>query len=132
MVQGKWKITIKTPMGDKSGVLELLVSGKTLTGSLSDADHHVAISDGKIEGNKLSWRAKISKPMRLSFKFTAIVRKTQCLEASHPPRPCRLDVQTHGAGGRASSGHYRPGDLMRSHRPENQLSPAQHSLVVLA
>ena len=33
MVQGKWNITIKTPMGDKSGVLELLVSGKTLTES---------------------------------------------------------------------------------------------------
>ncbi len=29
MVQGKWKITINTPMGEKSGVLELLVSGKT-------------------------------------------------------------------------------------------------------
>ena len=73
MVQGKWKITINTPMGDRSGVLELLVSGTTLTGSLSDADHHVAISDGKIEGNNLSWRAKITKPMRLSFKFTATV-----------------------------------------------------------
>jgi hypothetical protein len=73
MVQGKWKITIQTPMGEKSGVLELLVNGKTLTGSLSDADHHVAISDGKIEGNRLSWQAKIAKPMRLSFKFTATV-----------------------------------------------------------
>lgn len=73
MVQGKWKITINTPVGEKSGVLELLVSGTTLTGSLSDADHHVAISDGKIEGNRLSWQAKISKPMRLSLKFTAVV-----------------------------------------------------------
>ena len=75
MVQGKWKITIKTPMGDKSGLLELLVSGSTLTGSLSDAEHHVAISDGKVEGNKLSWQARITKPMRLSFKFTAIVEE---------------------------------------------------------
>jgi hypothetical protein len=73
MVQGKWQIKINTPMGDRSGVLELIVSGNTLTGSLSDADHHVAISHGKIEGNKLSWQAKITKPMRLSFKFTAIV-----------------------------------------------------------
>ena len=73
MVQGKWTITINTPMGEKSGVLEWLVSGKTLTGSLSDADHHVAITDGKIEGDKLSWQAKISRPMRLSFKFTATV-----------------------------------------------------------
>jgi hypothetical protein len=75
LVQGKWKITINTPMGERSGVLELLVSGKTLSGSLSDADHYVAISDGKIEGNRLSWQAKISKPMRLSFKFTATVEE---------------------------------------------------------
>jgi len=75
MVQGKWNITIKTPMGDKSGVLDLTVSGKTLTGSLSDAEHHVAISDGRVEGNKLSWKAKITKPMRLSFKFSATVEQ---------------------------------------------------------
>ena len=73
MVQGKWNITIHTPMGEKTGVLELLVNGKALTGSLSDAEHHVAISDGKIDGNRLSWQAKITKPMRLSFKFTATV-----------------------------------------------------------
>jgi hypothetical protein len=75
VVQGKWNITIKTPMGDKSGVLDLTVSGKTLTGSLSDAEHHVAISDGRVEGNKLSWKAKITKPMRLSFKFSAIIEQ---------------------------------------------------------
>jgi hypothetical protein len=73
MVQGKWQITINTPMGEKSGVLELQVSGTTLTGSLSDADHHVAISNGKIDGSKLSWQAKITKPMNLNFKFTAVV-----------------------------------------------------------
>jgi hypothetical protein len=75
MVQGKWKITIHTPMGERSGLLELIVSGKTLTGSLSDADHHVAISHGKIEGNRLSRQAKITKPMRLSFKFSATVEE---------------------------------------------------------
>jgi hypothetical protein len=73
MLQGKWNITIKTPLGDKSGVLELHVEGKNLTGSLSDADHHVAISDGRAEGNELKWSASITKPMRLSFKFTATV-----------------------------------------------------------
>jgi hypothetical protein len=73
MVQGKWNITIKTPMGDKSGVLDLKAEGTTLTGSLSDAEHYAAISDGKVEGNKLSWSAKITKPMRMSFKFTATV-----------------------------------------------------------
>jgi hypothetical protein len=75
MVQGKWNITIKTPMGDKSGVLDLKVSGNTLSGSLSDAEHHVAITDGRVEGNQLSWKAKITKPMHLSFKFTASVEQ---------------------------------------------------------
>jgi hypothetical protein len=73
MVQGKWNITINTPMGDKSGVLDLKIDGTSLTGSLSDADHYAAISDGKVVGNTLSWSAKITKPMRMSFKFTATV-----------------------------------------------------------
>jgi hypothetical protein len=73
MVQGKWQITIRTPMGDKSGVLDLRVEGTTLTGSLSDDSHHIAITDGRIAGNELSWSAKITKPMRMNFKFTATV-----------------------------------------------------------
>jgi hypothetical protein len=73
MVQGKWHITIKTPMGDKSGVLDLKTEGTALTGSLSDDSHHIAITDGKIAGNQLSWSAKINKPMRMNFKFTATV-----------------------------------------------------------
>ena len=73
MVQGKWQITIKTPMGDKSGVLDLRVEGTTLTGSLSDDSHHIPITDGRIAGNELSWSAKITKPMRMNFKFTATV-----------------------------------------------------------
>ena len=80
-VQGKWNITIKTPMGDKSGVLELHVDGNKLTGSLSDADHHVSISDGELKGNRLSWKAKITKPMRLSFKFTAVIEQ-DCISGS--------------------------------------------------
>ena len=73
MIQGKWNITIDTPMGERTGVLELHVQGSTVTGSLSDGEHHVAISDVTIDGNKLKWQAKITKPMRLSFKFTAVV-----------------------------------------------------------
>lgn len=73
MVQGRWNITIKTPMGDKSGILDLKVDGPVLTGSLSDGEHYAEISHGRAEGNKLSWSAQITKPMRMSFKFTATV-----------------------------------------------------------
>ena len=77
MVDGKWNITLKTPMGDKSGVLALSVAGSSLTGSLSDAEHHVVLSNGKVDGNRLSWSAKITKPMNLNFKFTAIVEENR-------------------------------------------------------
>ena len=70
---GKWNVEIKTPIGDRSGVLDLRVDGGKVTGSLSDGEHHVQISDGKVVGNQLSWSAKLEKPMRLTFKFSAVV-----------------------------------------------------------
>ncbi len=73
MIAGKWHITLQTPLGDKAGVLELKVDGKKLTGSLSDAEHFAAISDGRIDGDRLSWTAQITKPMRMTFKFNALV-----------------------------------------------------------
>jgi len=75
MVQGKWNITIETPMGNKSGVLDLNVDGTQLSGSLSDADHFAALKDGKVQGNKLTWSATLTEPMRLNLQFTATVEE---------------------------------------------------------
>jgi hypothetical protein len=72
-VQGKWNITLKTPVGDRTGVLELAITGTTLTGTMSDGEHFAVITDGRVDGNRLSWSAKITKPMRLSFKFSAVI-----------------------------------------------------------
>jgi hypothetical protein len=72
-VEGKWNIVIKTPMGDRAGVLDLKVQGEHLSGSLSDAEYHAPIEDGRVEGNRLRWSARITKPMKLRFKFTATV-----------------------------------------------------------
>jgi hypothetical protein len=71
--QGRWKLTIDTPMGEKTGILELKVEGDRLSGSLSDGEHHAEISEGRIRGRELTWSAKIHKPMRLTFKFTAVI-----------------------------------------------------------
>ena len=71
--EGKWQITIQTPVGDKSGVLDLAVDGTRLSGSLSDEEHHALITDGTVEGNTLTWSASITKPMRLNLKFSAVV-----------------------------------------------------------
>lgn len=73
MVEGKWNITLKTPVGDRTGVLEFATNGTTLTGSMSDGEHFAVISDGLVNGNRLSWSAKITKPMRLNLKFSAVI-----------------------------------------------------------
>lgn len=72
-VQGKWNITVKTPVGDKAGVLELRCNGSTLSGRISNPDHVVDFSDGKIDGDQLEWSAKLAKPVRMTLKFTARV-----------------------------------------------------------
>jgi hypothetical protein len=77
MVEGRWNIVLKTPVGDRKGVLELAICGSTLTGSMSDGDHSAAITDGRVDGNRLSWSAKITKPMRLSLKINAQVENDQ-------------------------------------------------------
>src|SRR5579872_3015550 len=74
-IAGKWQVVLNTPVGERRGVLELKVDGNSLTGSLSDGEHHALIMDGKIRGSELSWSAKIEKPMRLTFKFSARVEK---------------------------------------------------------
>jgi hypothetical protein len=71
--QGKWNITVKTPVGDKQGVLELRVNGASLSGRISNPDYAVDFSDGKVRGNQLEWSAKLDKPMRMTLKFTATV-----------------------------------------------------------
>lgn len=73
MIEGKWNITLKTPIGDRSGVLQLKTDGPVLTGSLSDGEHFAQITDGKVAGNELSWSATITKPMHMKFKFAAIL-----------------------------------------------------------
>jgi hypothetical protein len=101
MAQGRWDITIDTPMGDKLGVLELNVSGTTVTGSLSDADHRVEITHGRIDGNQVNWQARITKPMRLSFKFTAVVDQDSISgEARHMLGTARF-AGTRNTGSRA-------------------------------
>jgi len=77
MVEGRWNIVLKTPVGDRKGVLELATSGSTLTGSMSDGEHSAAITDGRVDGDRLSWSAKITKPMRLSLKISAQVENDQ-------------------------------------------------------
>lgn len=68
-IDGKWNLTIKTPMGEQTGTLTLKQEGDTLTGEMTGAAGATAIENGKVEGEKLSWHAKVTNPMPLTLEF---------------------------------------------------------------
>ncbi len=72
-VDGKWNIVIKTPMGDQNGVLTLKQEGDALTGSMDGASGNAPIENGKVEGEKLSWQAKVTTPMPITLEFEGTI-----------------------------------------------------------
>jgi hypothetical protein len=72
---GKWELTINTPLGQQLSTLTLTASGDALSGtqSASTGDGR-PIEDGKVAGDNLSWKASITKPMPMTLEFSATVQ----------------------------------------------------------
>lgn len=68
-VNGKWNLTIKTPMGEQKGVLTLAQEGDALTGDMSGAMGAVPIENGTVAGDSLKWHAKVTSPMPITLEF---------------------------------------------------------------
>jgi len=68
-IDGKWNLVIKTPMGDQTGVLTLKQEGDALTGEMSSPSGSAAVENGKVDGDALSWHAKVTTPMPLTLEF---------------------------------------------------------------
>lgn len=74
-VSGKWKGSLVTPGGVKSYVYEFKVAGTALTGTATLNNVAQPISNGKIEGDKISF----SEPgelngTKLTIKYTGTVQ----------------------------------------------------------
>ncbi|MCP5411769.1 MAG: hypothetical protein H6924_06495 [Alphaproteobacteria bacterium] len=70
---GKWEIVINSPMGAQKATLDLATSGDSLTGTQSAAQGSGPLENGKVDGDSLSWSAKITSPMPLTLDFTGTV-----------------------------------------------------------
>ncbi len=71
-IDGKWNLIIKTPMGDQTGVLTLKQDGDALTGEMTGPQGAAPIENGKVEGEKLMWHAKVTSPMPLTLEFEGL------------------------------------------------------------
>ncbi|MBN9588395.1 MAG: hypothetical protein BGN85_03890 [Alphaproteobacteria bacterium 64-11] len=72
-VDGKWEIIINSPMGAQKATLELASSGASLSGTQTAAQGSGPLENGKVDGNAVSWSAKISSPMPLTLDFSGAV-----------------------------------------------------------
>lgn len=72
-VDGTWNITMSTPMGERKATLNLASNGSTLTGTQAAEQGSAEIADGKVDGNKVSWKVSIQQPMPLTLDFNGTV-----------------------------------------------------------
>jgi hypothetical protein len=70
---GKWEITINSPMGAVKAMLDLATDGSTLTGTQTAQQGSGPLENGKVDGNTITWSAKISSPMPMTLDFAGAV-----------------------------------------------------------
>lgn len=72
-VDGQWDTVTKTPMGDQAGVLTVNSDGDSFTGSQSSMMGSLAVENGKVDGNKLSWTMNMTMPFPMTLECSATV-----------------------------------------------------------
>ncbi len=70
---GNWNIAIETPMGTRQTTCSFKTAGGKLTGTQSEGGDTTAITDGAVNGNEVSWKIAIAKPMPMTLAFTGTV-----------------------------------------------------------
>ncbi len=72
VIDGAWKLTVKAPNGTQTSVVTLKSEGEALTGTIANDSFGVQdIEEGKYDGQVLTWKSKITKPMKLTVVYTA-------------------------------------------------------------
>lgn len=70
---GSWNVTMNTPMGAQKATLVLKTDGAALTGQMQGAQGNLDLTDGKVDGDTLTWSAAMTQPMPIKLEFTGKV-----------------------------------------------------------
>ena len=66
---GRWQIVIPTPMGKQTVTLDIVDRDGAVSGTATSGEETVPFLDPVVEGDRIRWSQKISKPMSLTIKF---------------------------------------------------------------
>lgn len=73
-IAGTYNCVTHTPMGDQSFVLTVNEpEGDTFTGTNSGQMGSMAVENGKVDGNTLTWQMNITVPMPMTLDCTATI-----------------------------------------------------------
>lgn len=72
-IDGKWEVSMNTPMGEQKATLQLNTNGNTLSGKVDSAMGSEEFDDGSVDGDNLEFAIDISKPMPMTLKFNGKV-----------------------------------------------------------
>ncbi|MFD3563014.1 hypothetical protein ACFWVU_25580 [Streptomyces sp. NPDC058686] len=72
-VEGTWDLSVSTPIGKIKAVVELLRQDGVLTGVAHGTGEEVPLSDITLDGDRLTWKQTVTKPLRLNLAFAVTV-----------------------------------------------------------
>lgn len=73
-VEGTWDLTIATPIGRVRAAVELCRDeAGALAGFATGAGERIPLHDLALDGDRLTWRQSITKPLRLNLEFAVTV-----------------------------------------------------------
>lgn len=73
-VAGTYECVTKTPMGDQKSTFTVNDNGDgTFSGSNAGAMGSMDVEEGKIDGNTLTWKMKMTVPMPMTLEGTATI-----------------------------------------------------------
>jgi hypothetical protein len=72
-IDGKWNVTVQSPMGAQKSEFSFNASGRILNGSQANPQGAVPITNGTIDGDAVSWSLAITSPMPMTLTFSGKV-----------------------------------------------------------
>ncbi|AQS68756.1 hypothetical protein [Streptomyces pactum] len=72
-VEGIWDLSMSTPIGRITAVAEFRREDGVLVGTAHGAGEEVPLGDVVLDGDRLTWRQAITKPVRLNLVFDVTV-----------------------------------------------------------
>ena len=72
-VDGAYDCVAKTPMGDQKGVFTVVSSGDRFNGTFAGMMGSLDVVDGKVDGDRLTWKMEMTMPMPMTLECEAEV-----------------------------------------------------------